>query len=490
MQEQGQEYEEEEESSRQRNSIMRNTSASSNCYSNSTLSRTVTASTPRSITKRVIGLLQRLSESLYDGPFIALLCLFEIILCLAIIHWIAYTEIDWIAYMQEVQGWWVDGQHDYRLLKGDTGPLVYPAGFLYVFTFLRHLTDDGTNIRTAQYCFAALYVIQALLVWYIYQNVLSCQRKRQRRQKRTASTSTTAATLVWSWRLAMAITCLSKRLHSIFVLRLFNDGIAMLFLYASISLFLNNYWKWGCLCFSFGVSIKMNVLLFAPGLLLLLLQSQSTFWWSGTFSCLSICAVSQVLLGAPFLLTHPVSYLRKAFELDRTFFYEWTVNLKVSPILSAIGVCVRACLFYLYTLLIIEVCMHSPTQFPSPLFLISRVVPSRRRVSQQTRCLVIAGTAPWDSGLLLRQMAPNPQTKIDATKSASTIIIPKTFFSGQTIVCRLRGLYHASFQLCWYRLCQNTALSILLVVFPCRAPPIMDLPDISPRRSNGCVGRH
>jgi ALG3 protein len=41
------------------------------------------------------------------------------------------------------------------------------------------------------------------------------------------------------------------------------------------------------------------------------------------------CALPQLLLGAPFLLTYPVSYLRKAFELDRVFFYQWTVNWKV-----------------------------------------------------------------------------------------------------------------------------------------------------------------
>ena len=38
-----------------------------------------------------------------------------------------YTEIDWVAYMQEVGGV-ISGERDYSLLKGNTGPLVYPAG--------------------------------------------------------------------------------------------------------------------------------------------------------------------------------------------------------------------------------------------------------------------------------------------------------------------------------------------------------------------------
>lgn len=41
----------------------------------------------------------------------------------------ADTEIDWVAYMQEVEGV-ANGTWDYTQLKGDTGPLVYPAGEL------------------------------------------------------------------------------------------------------------------------------------------------------------------------------------------------------------------------------------------------------------------------------------------------------------------------------------------------------------------------
>lgn len=37
--------------------------------------------------------------------------------------------------MEEVEGV-VNGTYDYTLLKGDTGPLVYPAGFVYIFTGL------------------------------------------------------------------------------------------------------------------------------------------------------------------------------------------------------------------------------------------------------------------------------------------------------------------------------------------------------------------
>ncbi len=37
------------------------------------------------------------------------------------------TEIDWKAYMQQIAQY-RSGERDYALIKGDTGPLVYPAG--------------------------------------------------------------------------------------------------------------------------------------------------------------------------------------------------------------------------------------------------------------------------------------------------------------------------------------------------------------------------
>ncbi|KAI0217871.1 Dol-P-Man:Man(5)GlcNAc(2)-PP-Dol alpha-1,3-mannosyltransferase [Lamellibrachia satsuma] len=172
----------------------------------------------------------------------AVLFLVECFINVAVIWNIKYTEIDWRAYMQEVEGV-INGTFDYTKLKGDTGPLVYPGGFVYIFMGLYHMTSAGTNIRLAQYIFAALYLLNLLFVFRIYQK--------------------TARVPPYVF---FFMCCASYRIHSIYILRLFNDPVAMLFLYLAMNLFLSNQWATGCFFFSIGVSVKMNVLLFAPAL--------------------------------------------------------------------------------------------------------------------------------------------------------------------------------------------------------------------------------
>jgi alpha-1,3-mannosyltransferase len=273
----------------------------------------------------------------------------EAVLCWAVVKWVPYTEIDWEAYMQEVDGY-RGGERDYLQIRGGTGPLVYPAGFLYLYDGLRAMAgggggeceSDGSDsddiIRRVQHMFCVLYVLHAAVVLQLYTTVarrcataLSSRHSPQDKLPLSDdAATTTAAHVVWMWRVAMGICCASKRMHSIFVLRLFNDAPAMFLLYLSTLLFSRNCWRSGCVLYSLGVSIKMNVLLFAPGLLLLLLQATPNVY--ETILCLSICAMVQLVLGAPFLLTYPVSYIRKAFEFDRVFFYKWTVNWKVCTI--------------------------------------------------------------------------------------------------------------------------------------------------------------
>eukprot|EP00795_Rhopilema_esculentum_P006638 gene6638-12179_t len=77
-----------------------------------------------------------------------------------------------------------------------------------------------------------------------------------------------------------------------------------------------------------AVSVKMNILLFAPGLLLVLLN---TFGLPQAVLKISLCALVQILLGLPFLLTNPVAYVARSFDLGRQFFFTWTVNWRFLP---------------------------------------------------------------------------------------------------------------------------------------------------------------
>lgn len=66
---------------------------------------------------------------------------------------------------------------------------------------------------------------------------------------------------------SIVVLSLSKRIHSLYILRLFNDTITNLLINLAILLFLSSYWNIASLFFSAGVGVKMNGLLYAPGVL-------------------------------------------------------------------------------------------------------------------------------------------------------------------------------------------------------------------------------
>ncbi|KAF9137219.1 dolichyl-P-Man:Man(5)GlcNAc(2)-PP-dolichol alpha-1,3-mannosyltransferase [Mortierella sp. GBA39] len=243
---------------------------------------------------------QLLTNHAHIWKLAGLLLLFEILLNIVIIKKIPYTEIDWVAYMQEVSGY-LKGETDYTKLQGDTGPLVYPAGFVYIYSTLYYATDFGENILRGQWIFMGLYLMTLVIVFSIYAKDKSIPPY------------------------VLIPVCLSRRLHSIYVLRLFNDPVAMFFLYAATLAFLNRRWALSSTLFSLAVSIKMNILLFFPAFGFLLWQTQGII---GTVAQLAIMVLIQILLSLPFTLHHPKSYLNKAFEFSRVFQYQWTVNWK------------------------------------------------------------------------------------------------------------------------------------------------------------------
>lgn len=70
--------------------------------------------------------------------------------------------------MEQVEQY-LGGQRDYTLIKGNTGPLVYPGAHLYTYSALYHVTDGGKNILVAQIIFAGLYLGVLSLVMACYR---------------------------------------------------------------------------------------------------------------------------------------------------------------------------------------------------------------------------------------------------------------------------------------------------------------------------------
>ncbi|KAK4188135.1 glycosyltransferase [Podospora australis] len=225
------------------------------------------------------------------------LFLADALLCAVIIWKVPYTEIDWIAYMEQVSQF-VSGERDYTKIRGGTGPLVYPAAHVYIYTGLYHLTSQGRNIFLAQQLFAVLYMVTLAVVMACY----------------------------WKAKVppyVFPLLILSKRLHSIFVLRCFNDCFAVLFLFLAILAFQYRSWRLGVLFYTWGLGIKMTLLLVLPAVAIILLLGAG---FAPSLESAVIIGLVQVLIGVPFLAHNPWGYLGRAFELSRQFFFKWTVN--------------------------------------------------------------------------------------------------------------------------------------------------------------------
>ncbi|KAL8764644.1 MAG: hypothetical protein Q9209_007949 [Squamulea sp. 1 TL-2023] len=221
----------------------------------------------------------------------------EACLCAFIILRIPYTEIDWEAYMQQVSQY-LDGERDYTLIKGGTGPLVYPAGHVFIYSILFKLTDGGKNILVAQAIFAWLYLAILTLV-------MSCYRMAK------------------APPYLFPLLVVSKRLHSIFLLRLFNDCFAVGFLFIAIYAYQHRIWTVGSVAYSLGVGTKMSLLLAAPAIGVILLQALPL---RRALNAAFLMAQVQITIAWPFIPINPRGYLSRAFEFSRQFLYKWTVN--------------------------------------------------------------------------------------------------------------------------------------------------------------------
>lgn len=92
----------------------------------------------------------------------------------------------------------------------------YPAGHVRIHEWLYNLTDAGRNIRLAQHIYGVLYILTLATTCGIYRK----------------------AGNIPNW--VVLLLPLSKRLHSIFVLRLFNDCWAVFLMSLAVLALQNN----------------------------------------------------------------------------------------------------------------------------------------------------------------------------------------------------------------------------------------------------------
>ena len=115
----------------------------------------------------------------------------------------------------------------------------------------------------------------------------------------------------------------SKRLHSIFLLRLFNDCFAALALFTSIFAYQKGFYTIGSLIYSFGLGTKLSLALAAPGFAVVLFQVLEP---SRALNGLMLMLQMQIVVGFQFWSVNAKAYFGRAFELGRQFLFKWTVN--------------------------------------------------------------------------------------------------------------------------------------------------------------------
>lgn len=233
-----------------------------------------------------------------------LVILGDAVLCQLIIKFISYTEIDFETYMVQTK-LYLNGERDYANITGPTGPLVYPAGHVHIHHLLYNLTEGGSlkHLPMVQHLYAGLYLLTMVLTAMVYRRAGIPQY-------------------------VLLFLPLSKRLHSIYVLRLFNDCWAAPLSTAAIFAFQKRRWAIGSILLGLALSIKMNILLYLPALLLTLLLTTGLI---PTIFYLSLMFLSVLIPSLPFLTTYPSPYVKNAFDLGRQFLYKWTVNWRLVP---------------------------------------------------------------------------------------------------------------------------------------------------------------
>ena len=217
---------------------------------------------------------------------------------------------------------------NYTQLTGDTGPIVYPAVHLYLHSALLLATDWDCEQWTTEY-------VPKNQSGYVARTVRPHRTITAMQQGYVVLFLCLICAAWWSQglstvgrryegaALAALLFLISRRSRSVAVLGLFNEAWAMALAYLAVFLLSRRRWTAGCVAFALATNTKMNVLLFAPGLLAALVHEGGVAFAARH---IALCAAVSALVGVPFLAAAPFEYVSSAFNLGRRFDQQWSVN--------------------------------------------------------------------------------------------------------------------------------------------------------------------
>lgn len=168
---------------------------------------------------------------------------------------------------------YMSGIKDYTLFPGDNGPTNRPALHIYVCRFLAYVAQYGANVVLAQVFFAFLYVFNLGLAMLCYKQAKVSVTKDTHIQSMSLASLIKADALFQVSNYVFPMLCLSKRLHSIYVLRCFDDGFTVMFLFLAIYQYQHKNWTAGTLCFACGLAVDMNLICALPAVAVILGQA-------------------------------------------------------------------------------------------------------------------------------------------------------------------------------------------------------------------------
>lgn len=165
--------------------------------------------------------------------------------------------------------------------------------------FLTHKVLGGNDFLRSRLIFFGYYFIIYYILSKIYEEILEKENH-------------------------YVIGFLSSYVSLQIVNRCFNDCFTMLYFYIGLYLLISrNRIVLSTIFFGIALSCKMNVVLFLPGIFYIYIKKKGPIF---LISQIILILLIQILMGLPFILTYPLSYLKGAYNVTRVFDLSESIN--------------------------------------------------------------------------------------------------------------------------------------------------------------------